>query len=159
VSPDLREEVLLELSQLHELIGRYHPLLERAANDDVGEVETLALAAVLHSFYTGIENICKRLVIGLDGTMPQGESWHRDLLKVLALPTGTRPAVFSSDLHRRLKPYLDFRHVFRQAYGFRLHWSKMRPLVLACEEVLAELESELEAHFERNKFDEPGDGV
>jgi hypothetical protein len=47
-----------------------------------------------------------------------------------------------------LRGYLDFRHVFRQAYSFQLQWEKMSPLVLGCEETLRRLEVELDAFFE-----------
>lgn len=40
--------------------------------------------------------------------------------------------------------YLEFRHVFRQAYSFQLRWDKMSPLVLGCEETLRQLEAELD---------------
>ncbi len=41
--------------------------------------------------------------------------------------------------------YLEFRHVFRQAYAFDLRWEKMRSLVLGCEDTLRLLQVELES--------------
>jgi hypothetical protein len=61
----------------------------------------------------------------------------------MATATATRPAVLSPTLHSRLTEYLQFRHVFRQAYAFQLRWEKMQALVEDCETTLADFESEL----------------
>jgi len=53
------------------------------------------------------------------------------------------PAI-SVELRAHLREYLEFRHVFRQAYAFQLRWEKMRALVLGREETLRLLEAELE---------------
>ena len=100
---------------------------------------------MLHSFYTGIENIFKRIAIELDGAPPTGEAWHRDLLNAMAQRTSNRPAVISELLRDQLRDYLEFRHVFRHAYSFQLKWRKMSSLVLNCETVLKTLETELDS--------------
>jgi hypothetical protein len=56
------------------------PLLSKCRETVPTDIELSALAAVLHSFYTGVENIFKRLAVEVDGQPPQGEAWHRDLL-------------------------------------------------------------------------------
>ncbi len=58
--------------------------------------------------------------------------------------SSTRPPAISTALRGRLREYLQFRHVFRQAYAFELRWDKMRSLVLGCEGMLREVEAELE---------------
>lgn len=57
----------------------------------------------------------------------------------------TSSALISAGLGERLRIYLQFRHVFRQAYSFQLHWEKMAPLVLGSEETLALLLTETAA--------------
>ena len=105
-------------------------------------------AAMLHSLYTGMENIFKRVAVEIDGAPPRGESWHRDLPDSLTRPSTVRHAVISAPMRNALRSYLDFRHVFRHAYSFQLQWEKMSPLVLECEETLRRLESELDTFFE-----------
>ncbi len=68
---------------------------------------------------------------------------HRRLLDQVSARTDDQPAVVSEELKTRLRPYLDFRHVFRHAYTFDLRWDKMRELVLDCEATLATLHEEL----------------
>ena len=52
------------------------------------DIELSALAAMLHSFYNGIENIFKRVTAELDDRLPGGEFWHRELMDCMTMPTG-----------------------------------------------------------------------
>jgi len=141
----LRKQVVVEREQLNRLLEVHRPLLVRCATTTPNDIELSALAAMLHSFYTGIENIFKRIAVEIDGALPHGESWHRELLDAMRRPSAARPAVISAPLRDRLREYLEFRHVFRQAYAFQLRWDKMSPLVQGCEKTLRQLEAELEA--------------
>jgi hypothetical protein len=132
---------------LHQLLETYRPLFEKVHSSEPDHTELGALAAVLHSFYTGIENIFKRIAMEIDDSLPSGLSSHAGLLGQMAQPTDLRPAVISGDLRLRLRHYLDFRHMFRHAYAIEMKWRKMADLVLHCEETLDRLQMELEAFF------------
>lgn len=140
----LRKQVALERQQLGTLLEMYRSLLQKCARNPPNEIELSALAAMLHSFYSAIENIFKRIVSELDGRPSGGEFWYRELLDTMAKPGKARPTVLSSDLADRLDDYLQFRHVFRHAYVFDLRWDRMRSLVLGCEETLHLLEDQLD---------------
>ena len=47
-----------------------------------------------------------------------------------------------------MKPYLQFRHVFRSAHVFMLKWDKMAPLIEDLEGAFGQLKSELEAFLD-----------
>ncbi len=141
----LRKQIAVERAQLHRLHETYRPILEKCATSPPSEIELSGLAALLHSFYTGIENIFKRIAEEIDGQLPAGEAWHRELLDVMAGPGKARPAVISKGVVERLDAYLDFRHFFRHAYIFTLRWDRMKALVLGCEETLRQLETELDS--------------
>ena len=143
----LREHVTLERGQLRRLFPVCHPLLEKCAVSPPNDLELYALAAMLHSFYNGMENIFKRITLELGDPMPGSTSWHKDLLDGMMRPTGNRKSVLSPELARRLKEYMEFRHVFRHAYTFDLRWDRMKTLVLGCEETLRLVEAELEQFF------------
>jgi hypothetical protein len=139
-----RRQQATEREQLRRLLAGIQPLLNQCRDMSPNEIELSALAATLHSFYTGIENIFKRVSIELDGEPVRGEAWHRDLLRRMTEPTAKRPAVLPASLHDLLLDYLRFRHVFRNAYSFDLDWQKMSPLVLRLEETMRALEQALD---------------
>ena len=60
------------------MLATMQPLLSQCRETTPTDIELSALAAALHSFYTGVENIFKRVALELDAQPPQGESWHRD---------------------------------------------------------------------------------
>ncbi|OGG51485.1 MAG: hypothetical protein A3F84_08675 [Candidatus Handelsmanbacteria bacterium RIFCSPLOWO2_12_FULL_64_10] len=140
----LRKQITVERKHLNGLIDVHRPLLVKCVSTTPDGIEISALAAMLHAFYTGIENVFKRVTVELGTTLPRGEFWHRELLDAMTHSTEVRPPVISMSLRDRLKEYLDFRHFFRQAYTFQLRWEKMSLLVLDCEKTLRLLESELD---------------
>jgi len=120
VSDKLQKQILVELEQLRRLLRIHQPLLEKCRKTPPNEIELSALAAMLHSFYTGIENIFKRVAVEMDDGPPAGEIWHRRLLDSMAQQGTVRPALLGTALRDLLRGYLDFRHVFRHAYTHEL---------------------------------------
>ena len=145
---ELQEEVELELAQLRALVESFHPLLSKTKTSAPDTVETVALAGFLHSFYTGIENVFKRVALHTGGALPDGGSWHTQLLDGMARRQENRVAVLSQGLHDILLDYLTFRHVFRHAYSFELQWRKMAPLVAECETTFRRLEQDMTCFLE-----------
>lgn len=146
----LRRQVLVELEQLERLFVVHRPLLLKSLGTPPSDIELSALAAFLHSFYTGVENVFKRVAVEIDGAPPRGDAWHRDLLETMVQGSARRGPVISSNLRERLTEFLQFRHFFRNAYAFHLHWAKMQPLVGACEQVMADFRSEIDRFLERH---------
>ena len=86
-------------------------------------------AALLETFYTGIEKALTRIAATMGG-MPDGAAWHRRLLDDAALELPKlRPAILSADTVRALEPYLAFRHRFRNLYLFDLGAALLKPLM------------------------------
>ncbi|MCP4661586.1 MAG: hypothetical protein GY856_39805 [bacterium] len=147
--PELKEQIELEEALLWELLDLHRPLLEKCRSEEPTVVELSALAATLHSFYAGAENLFRRIAIELDRQLPTGETWHQLLLEAMTTATERRPRVLDDELRDQLKKYLDFRHVFRNAYLFQLRWNKMAPLVRNLESVMEELAADLTLFSER----------
>lgn len=143
------KQIRLERCMLQQLFEDHRPLLNKSELSLPDRIECSALAAFLHGFYNGIENIFKRVAIELREDMPEGANWHQTLLEQMAKPGPRRPAVISPDLLESLKEYLAFRHFFRHAYPFQLAWANMSHLVKNSDDVFARLEKELDL-FERS---------
>ncbi len=139
-----RKQQATDREQLQRLLSGIHGLLTKGRDPAPTEIELSALAATLHSFYTGVENIFKRVAVELDCEPVRGDAWHRELLLRMKTPNARRPALLSEELHDTLNEYLRFRHAFRNAYSFDLDWRKMSPLVLRLEATLQKLESTLD---------------
>lgn len=130
----ISQEVRAEISSLI-ILKKEFEAAPREPDDSYG---TRARASILHDFYTGIERIFVRVAEELNGGVPRSEQWHRQLLTDMTLDLpGVRPPVISDILAESLVPFLRFRHLFRNLYGFILDPSR-----------IAELEAKLSGVFE-----------
>lgn len=136
-------------AEIGELFGFYRDLLDESRQRPPQGTDLGALAAFLHSLYSGLENLFRRIAIELDGGVPTGGDWHRRLLAAMTTATENRPPVISDELHGRLLEYLDFRHLFRNLYVYRLQWERMEDLVLHADGTWGDLTNELTRFTER----------
>lgn len=152
-----RPLILFEIEQIERLLTTYRDLLAKIQDSEPDLVELTAIASVLHSFYTGVENIFLTIAKRFDQRVPLGSQWHRDLLQQLSSTTSDRRAVISEQVRRSLEEYLGFRHYYRHAYSFFLDWDEMRELVTGLVEAWAALKTELETFLEENSDPRNGD--
>lgn len=109
--------------------------------------EFRGVGAVIHDFYTGVEHLFERIAPELNGGVPAGPSWHRDLLDDMTLDLpGVRPPVLRADTAQRLREFLRFRHLIRNLYGFEIEWPRLRALLEKLPDTWAAVETDLE-HF------------
>jgi len=119
-----------DIAYIDRLFGAYAPLLAQTAEQPPDLVQTTALASVLHSFYNGLESIFVTIAKEIDGELPAGNRWHRDLLEQMGQDNEKRTAVLSPALFSELQNYLAFRHYYRHTYSFFLRWEELRELAL-----------------------------
>ncbi len=101
---------------------------QRAGADQDMFVDSAALN--LHGFYAGVERLCEAVALQLDGSLPKGEAWHRDLLGQMTLDLpGLRPPVISVAVTQWLDEYRRFRHVVRNVYAESLDPLRVGELV------------------------------
>ena len=133
--PDYR----LRIEAEYEAIQKALSALPERPLATLSELELAGVAALLHSFYNGIENILRQVFQAKSIPVPQGESWHKDLLL-----SATANKVLSVQSLENLKRYLAFRHFFSHAYALDLFPERMKPLVKDAESVFSKFKDEIE---------------
>jgi hypothetical protein len=111
-----------------------------------GVVVVHGIGGLVHDFYTGVENLFRDISPELNGYLPAGDAWHRELLHsmTLTLPE-VRPALIDGATERELLAYLKFRHLYRNLYGFRLEWLRVRELAGGVEAIWPRLREQIDA--------------
>lgn len=148
MAKDVKGLMQFEIGQIDELFAQYAALLMAAQEAEPELVELTALASVLHSFFTGVENIFAAIARNIDGDIPIGVSSHRDLLNRMVRPTAERQAVLSSKSAESLAKHLAFRHFYRHSYSFHLDWDEMKELVIGMPQVWQQVRSEILSFLE-----------
>lgn len=143
MSSALSTQINQNIERINELLTAYADLFETIEKQTPDLVQTTALASVLHSFYNGLEGIFVAIAKEIDGELPEGKRWHRDLLEQLSQPNQHRPAVISEALKSQIQEYLAFRHYYRHAYSFFLDWRELQNLVTPLHSVWAQTEQAL----------------
>lgn len=93
-------------------------------------LELRGIGDVVHDSYTGAERLFEKIAPELNGGVPAGPSWHRELLRNMTLDlVGTRPPVITQETAHLVDEFLCFRRLFRAVYGFELEWSLLRSLL------------------------------
>lgn len=122
----LHEEITIELDSMETIVDELIALQQDTFDGEPSVRDKTAAAAFLAQFYTGIENILKRISYAHDVPLPEGESWHIELFKRFTMPAmPPLPDIFDAEIAGELAPYRRFRHVALHSYGFNLDWSRM----------------------------------
>lgn len=116
---------LLDLARVVERVTRLMAKARERSDEDYLD----GVALNLHGFYAGVEHIFREIAREVDGSLPAGSDWHRELLVQMAseLP-GLRPPVITPETRSCLDDYRTFRHVVRNLYTFNLRPSRVQEL-------------------------------
>lgn len=88
-----------------------------------------AVAASLHSVYSGYENVLERIIRAVDGDMPLGTQFHLMLLKRARTEIeGVRPAILSAEAYTLIDELRTYRHKFRNIYLYLLSAKRIADL-------------------------------
>jgi hypothetical protein len=136
-----------ELHELERVVARAQRAIAVARRHPEDQDLYLDSAALnLHDFYGGIERILHQIAVSVDGSVPAGREWHRELLRQMsiALPR-VRPRVLSTETVQALSEYLGFRHVVRNIYTFQFDPERIERLVVELAPTFSQVRTELEA--------------
>ena len=135
-----REMIEAEIEQVTNLILE---LPDAKSLNRLSRLELAGVAALVHNFYNGIENILKQTAISQSLNIPSGDSWHRDMLKLVCAE-----GIISESTSIELRRYLAFRHFFSHGYAFELDEKRLAPLVRDIPKVFTSLKSEISKFIE-----------
>lgn len=143
---------LTDLDRMVERAMKSWKIAEKATKDQDIYLDSIALN--LHGFYSGLERLFELTAKTVDGTVPKGITWHRDLLHQASKDLeGIRPAIIDPESSSSLDEFRRFRHLVRNVYSINLVpekltalmtelpslWTRLKPELLAFSEFLDEL--------------------
>ncbi len=123
----LKARLMAEIAALEPITSGLAEALDRVG-EEPDQFATRALASYVDDFYSGIERICERVAVTLDGGLPTGEQWHRTLLYQMGQPRTDHPPLFSQNLLLTTDEYRRFRHRLRHIYGYELESTRVMTL-------------------------------
>jgi uncharacterized protein YutE (UPF0331/DUF86 family) len=134
------------MAEVHKRVEAEFENIERVVTElpgndllpSLSSLELAGVAALIHNFYNGIENILKQVVISCGKELPHNSSWHRDLVNM-----ATSSGIISESTARELRPYLGFRHFFSHGYSFDLDKERIIPLVKSIQGTLASFKNDI----------------
>ncbi|MEW6606089.1 MAG: hypothetical protein AB1414_01375 [bacterium] len=116
---------LLAMKNIEDKIEELYSTMDK---DNIKDKDNAALGYYLHNLYNAVESILKRLSIFFENSI-QGDTWHTDLLKRMALEIPeVRPTVISNKTYVMLNELRKFRHIFCHAYDYELRFKRMDEL-------------------------------
>lgn len=140
----LAERIRDEVETLEQVVERALSAWEKARNAPGEQAYVDSAALNLHGIYAGVERLFELIARHGDDKVPEGPTWHRDLLHQMARDvTNVRPAVISIESAERLDELRRFRHLVRNVYTVNLAPEKMVDLVSELPMLWSRLRSEL----------------
>lgn len=105
------------------------------------------VAALIHSFYNGMENVLKQALKDKNLSIPDGASWHRDLVYLSA-----SKFFLSETTETNLNKYLSFRHYFVHNYSIDLNADELEPLVQNADNTFELFKIEIENYLKTKRI-------
>lgn len=120
----LTQRIQDELVKIEDTLVRIRRGLEliNVATEEVTEFIENTIATDLTDVYCGIESIFERIANEVDGHLPKGSMWHKNLLEQMTKQRPERQPVISENTANQLENLLKFRHKVRNIYGRELRY-------------------------------------
>jgi hypothetical protein len=141
----LADRIHQELDELARVVSRAERAIF-AAKQRLEDQDLFVDAAALnlHDFFGGLERIFQQIGTTVEGELPTGSDWHRQLMVQMQndMPD-LRPPVVSTEVIHTLDEFRRFRHVVRNIYAFEFDPKQIERLVNQMSDVFAQIRTEL----------------
>jgi hypothetical protein len=92
----LAAAIRAEIDRRASVVAEAEQALRDFAKETPSMRELRGIGDIVHDFYTGIERIFEKIAPELNGGVPAGTAWHRELLENMTLDLpGVRPPVIT----------------------------------------------------------------
>jgi len=132
--PDYKLRIEAEYEAIEETLAA----LPHIDLSQLSALELAGVAALLHNFYNGLENILKQLFKAKNISLPSGSSWHKALLLCTV-----EKQLLSESLMVEISSFMAFRHFFIHAYAMNLSPNRIAPLMQSVKEVFQNFKIEI----------------
>ena len=146
----LAQRIVDERAKIERIVGHI-----RVALQDIEDAPAryrrsveIEIAKHLYDVYMGMETIFRQIAREVDEHIPQGETWHKDLLTQMTEPRAERPPVISQKTAQRLQQFLGFRHVFAHLYSIQLDYEQTEKNAKSIEKLFQDVSEELETFID-----------
>ena len=140
----LAKRIRDEAETLEQVVDRALIAWEKTQDAPGEQAYVDSVALNLQGIYAGVERLFELVARHVDGDLPDGATWHRDLLHQMTHDVAdVRPAVISSEAAEGLDELRRFRHLVRNVYTMNLAPEKMVDLASGLPTLWSRLRLEL----------------
>jgi uncharacterized protein YutE (UPF0331/DUF86 family) len=131
---DFKERISAEYEAIEKTLSR----LPEKPLSQLSDLELAGVATLLQNFYNGIENILKQVFQKKSIALPEGPSWHQNLIQL-----SIKNKILSAALADKIKEYLAFRHYMAHRYAFNLDPQRLENLTANIAKTVEEFKLEI----------------
>ena len=131
---DLKKRLDVEFENIEGSLAEL-PASRSCAN--LSRIELAGVAALLHTFYNGIEKILMNILKANNIPLPEGPAWHQNLVTLAVTQN-----VITLNTAQKLTPYLAFRHFFIHAYVVHIEAERLEPLLMEIDDVFEKVKKD-----------------
>jgi len=122
----------------YEAIGKTLSTLPKRPLSQLSELELAGVSTLLNNFYNGLENILKQIFQMQSIKLPEGPSWHQNLIT-----SAVKENVITEKLALEIKRYTGFRHFAAHGYAFNLKPDRLEKLTSNVTEIFENFKEEI----------------
>lgn len=151
-SDELKTSVSIEFENIDKIISEIKNVFDKIGNDTPDIIQITALSAFASQFYTGVENILKRISNYYNIPLPTTNDWHIVLFKRFCNPPyNNLPMLFNDSVVTEMNSIRKFRHYFFHGYSFRIEWDWLKQGLENIENLHSDFKSSVNSYLKELK--------